>query len=330
MLRSHASRFALVLAFVTTAAPAFAQETGDEASAQRLFDQGRALLEAGRFAEACSKFAASQQLAPSGGTLLNLADCYEKNGQLASAWAKFREVAARAQRAGRADAEQIAHDRIKRIETKLSLLTIVVPPAADVAGLEIRRDGEISLRAAWGTALPVDGGEHTIVASAPGRRTRTVSARVRPSGDRVTITLAPLEIAPVASSGAADEGEAASTRPRGSTQRTLAWVTGGASLVALGVGGVFGLRAMSKNDEAATLCPASPRCDDPAGVTLTDDARSAATISTIAFVAGGVLAAGAVTLYFTAPSPPERARLGPRWIAGAAPAGWGPAIGRTW
>src|SRR6266540_1735103 len=221
MLRSLSSRCALVLALVSAASPAFAQGTGDEASAQQLFDQGRALLQDGRFAEACSKFAASQQIAPSGGTLLNLADCYEKNGQLASAWAKFREVASRAQRAGRADVEQMANDRIKQIEPKLSFLTIVVPRATDVDGIEVRRDGEISLRAAWGTALPVDGGEHTIQVTAPGRQKRVIPARVRASGDRVTVTLPPLEAIQAIHDSPSPVGadkEETSTEPRGTLQ----------------------------------------------------------------------------------------------------------------
>ncbi len=334
MLRSLSSRCALVLALVSAASPAFAQGTGDEASAQQLFDQGRALLQDGRFAETCSKFAASQQIAPSGGTLLNLADCYEKNGQLASAWAKFREVASRAQRAGRADVEQMANDRIKQIEPKLSFLTIVVPRATDVDGIEVRRDGEISLRAAWGTALPVDGGEHTIQVTAPGRQKRVIPARVRASGDRVTVTLPPLEAIQAIHDSPSPVGadkEETSTEPRGTLQRSLALATAGAGLVALGAGVVFGLQAISKNDEAANRCPASPRCDDPAGVTLTDDAKRAATISTVAFIAGGVLVAGGVTLYVMAPSSsPRRASLRPRLIVGAAPVGFGPAIGGTW
>jgi hypothetical protein len=333
MTRSLPCRCALVLAaaLISTATPALAQGTGDEASAQQLFDQGRTLLQQGHLAEACSKFAASQQLAPSGGTLLNLADCYEKNGQLASAWAKFREVASRAQRAGRADVEQIANDRVKQIEPRLSFLTIVVPPAADVDGLEIRRDGELSLRAAWGAPLPVDGGDHTIHVTAPGKLARVIPTHVRPTGDRVTVTLAPLETSPVSSSPGGAETDDTSRRRRATFQRSLALVAGGAGVVALGVGIVFGVKAISKNDEAMALCPASPRCDDPAGVTLTDDAKSAATVSTVTFIAGGVLVAGGVALYLTAPSSsPAKAARHPRVLVGTAPVGLGPAIGGTW
>jgi serine/threonine-protein kinase len=77
---------------------------------------------------------------------------------------------------------------------------------------------------------------------------------------------------------------------------------GVAGVVGLGVGSVFGLRAMSINDDAKGHCPQSPRCNDPEGPELTRDAQSAATVSTIAFVAGAALLVGGAILWFTAPS----------------------------
>src|SRR6478735_9605838 len=76
------SRFARRLGVVATllfaSARAGAASPTDQAKAEALFDEGRRLLAAARFAEACPKFAESQRLDSALGTLLNLGDCYEK------------------------------------------------------------------------------------------------------------------------------------------------------------------------------------------------------------------------------------------------------------
>ena len=59
----------------------------DRAAAEATFRQATALMDEERFAEACEKFAASQDLDPGLGTLLHLADCYDRAGRTASAWA---------------------------------------------------------------------------------------------------------------------------------------------------------------------------------------------------------------------------------------------------
>jgi len=81
---------------VSVAAPSLAQSAADKATAETLFDEGRRLLVQNKLPEACSKFAESQRLDPAIGTQLNLGDCYERTGRLASAWAQFREASAAA------------------------------------------------------------------------------------------------------------------------------------------------------------------------------------------------------------------------------------------
>src|SRR5436305_1863991 len=83
----------------------------DVTGAQALFEEGRRLMAAGKYAEACPKLAASQKLDPGAGTLLNLASCYEKAGQNASSWATFKEAAAAARQSGHADWEKAAREK---------------------------------------------------------------------------------------------------------------------------------------------------------------------------------------------------------------------------
>ena len=83
----------------------------DKAAAQSLFDEGRKLMSAGKYADACPKLAESQKLDPGVGTQFHLADCYEKLGQTASAWAGFLEAASAAKSMGQADREKVARER---------------------------------------------------------------------------------------------------------------------------------------------------------------------------------------------------------------------------
>src|SRR6187399_829900 len=84
---------------------------GDEAAAEALFLEAKKLAAAGKLAEACPKFAESNRLDRGAGTLIHLADCYEKNGQSASAWATFKDAASAAQALGRGDWQKLATQR---------------------------------------------------------------------------------------------------------------------------------------------------------------------------------------------------------------------------
>src|SRR5262249_4314765 len=141
-----------------------------QAAAQALFEEARKLMNKGDFQAACPKFADSQQTDPAPGTEFNLANCYEKWGKTASAWATFKSAAASYRAHNRADWEQKARDRAAALESKLSRLTIVVPAETNVAGFEVRRDGSPVGSSEFGTAIPVDPGDHAIDATAPGKK----------------------------------------------------------------------------------------------------------------------------------------------------------------
>src|SRR5262245_3040707 len=110
--------FALLLALAVPAMPHVVRAQGarDSAGAETLFLEGRKLIEAREYAQACKKLEASQRLAPAVGTLLDLGDGYQQNGQIAPAWLTFREATAEAQRLGRHDRERLARERASQLE----------------------------------------------------------------------------------------------------------------------------------------------------------------------------------------------------------------------
>src|SRR6185295_4983099 len=168
----------------------------DKAAAEALFQQGRKLLAAGKAAEACPKFASSQQLDPGTGTLLNLADCYEKNGQLASAWATFKDAATSAKSAGQIEREATARQRAALLEPRLPQLVVQVPASGGVA--EVTRDDAAVPKEIWGTPLPLDPGSHLIKASGPGRRSWTQRV-VAVEAKSMTLSVPSLEVDPSSS-----------------------------------------------------------------------------------------------------------------------------------
>jgi hypothetical protein len=180
--RSRLTAFVTLAAALMSAPLAHAQGTS-EAAATALFDEGRRLMGEHKFAEACPKLAESERLAPSGGTLLNLADCYEHTGQTASAWVAWKDVASRANAAGKADVEKRALTRAAALEPALSKLTIAVDTGSDVSGLEVKRDGVAVGHTEFGLPIPVDPGAHVIEATAPKKKAFSVKVDVAPTGD---------------------------------------------------------------------------------------------------------------------------------------------------
>lgn len=261
-------------------------------------------MEARRYGEACPRFLASYELAPAAGTLLNLADCYEKNGQLASAWSRFNEAIVLAQRSNRPDRARTARERADRLEPRLVKIVIGVP-SRDVT---VRLDDVVVEPSSIGSPLPVDPGKHTLQATAPGKKPLSLPIEVSDRAKVTPVDVPPLEDAPVAPQPDRETPAAHAAKPEsassGGTQRTLGIVAAAAGGVGLAVGTIFGVRTSSKWSEAQSRCTSGSsglECD-AAGVDLASQAKASGNVSTIAFVAGGVLLAGGAVLYLTAPT----------------------------
>src|SRR5262249_44361935 len=132
---------AVLWAAVALATPcAYAQPVGgDKALAESLFQAGKDLMKQGRVDEACPKFAESNRIDPSPGTLLNLGKCLETQGKTASAWAAYKEAIAVARAGGQTKRVEAGQQFAADIEPKLSKLRIDV--ASPPPGFSIRCDG---------------------------------------------------------------------------------------------------------------------------------------------------------------------------------------------
>jgi hypothetical protein len=283
----------------------------DRATARALFEEGRRLAKAGKYAEACPKFELSQNLDAGIGTLFNLADCFEHIGRTASAWNNFLEVADAAARGSEHVRETLARQRAQQLLPRLSHLTLVL--AEDSGVVQIKLDATVLGVGVLGAPIPVDPGTHTVQAVAAGKKDWASTVTVA-DGASVVVSLPKLaddtEPAPAASKPPTREPATEHAQPpthpppapeaKRSWQRPTGIVASGLGIVGLGVGTFLGLRAQSQWSTAKPQCPSSG-CS-PGGYDSWSGARDNAAASTVFFVAGGAMLATGVVLWVGAPA----------------------------
>jgi hypothetical protein len=276
----------LSVSVIALSTPALAQSTGS-AEAEELFKQGRAALEAKDYAAACSRLAESNRLERAVGTLISLAQCEEAQNKLAAARQHWQEAA---------DFADALHDRLNRgpaarqkfteLDKRVPRLTVKRTPNAP-PGTTVKRD-EVELTfGSFGSALPVDSGKHVLVVSALQHESRSFE-----------ITLAEGESKEVEVEPGAETSEPLPT-PLASV---AGYVVGGAGIVGIGLGAVFGLQAASKWSSAQDGCKPGACGAGSQARGDQDTASRSGTISTITFVIGGAALATGIALVLLAPS----------------------------
>jgi hypothetical protein len=193
----------------------------------------------------------------------------------------------------------------------------------DLVDVRVRMDGEIVGQRLDGTAIAVDPGQHTFTFEATGRpavdRSLVVSEGQKDRREVITLpsdaaasTVAPPEPAPGATAQTARGAQVAIEVPprpaasRGREQRTVGIAIGALGLLGLGVGAVTGGLAAAKWSDARSACNGKPRsCTTDPASPGTRDASTATTFATAAdvgLIAGGVLVAGGLLVFLTAPA----------------------------
>lgn len=319
----------LVVLTILWAAAAFAEPTAlDRAAAEKLFREGKALMDAGDYAAACPKLAESQRRDPGGGTLLNLALCREKQGRWATAWVDFSEALGVARKDGRGDREAVALEHIAALEKKMSHVTVVVAEDRRLKGLTVTIDGVELSPGLWGTAVPIDPGRRIVAASAPGHAPWNTEIAIGEAPQRTTVEIPRLEVSPPQPPPQPSQPPAVPTAPPPKPQpppalpdpealrltepdytlSTVGIIIGGVGAGAVIAGAVAGGIAFANRAASDDECPLE-RCT-PRGVALNDEAKTAATISNVGFAVGaGLTAVGVLIAVIAWPDAPPNLGL---------------------
>jgi hypothetical protein len=280
---------ALLIGSVAHAAPTVAQAR---------FEEGRALMKDNKPREAIPKFLASLAAEPTSAAALNLADAYERIGQTASAYHRFRQVEELAREKDPLRAQE-AKKRADALYPRLATITINPTKTADV---RVTIDGAPLEPASRGTPRPFDLGNHEVIVEGNGRRSVKTLSIVAES-DRLVVDPDALlrEAAPPKVETVRPQPETTSSSPL----RTVGIVTAAIGAAGLVTGGVFGWLALDAKSDLESRCPQYPTC--PRGTesevhAAEDRARSLGGASTVSFAIGGGLFVTGVVLYLLAPS----------------------------
>jgi hypothetical protein len=152
--------------------------------AESLFDDGNKLMADGKLAEACRAFEASNRVEPRAGTLIRLGECREKNQQLASAWSAYKDARTLATDPRK---QKFATTKAAELEPRLSRLTIAVSDQDQTQGLVLTCNRTSFDPILWNLALPVDGGDYTVIGYAPGYETWERTIHVPLEGAKLSV-----------------------------------------------------------------------------------------------------------------------------------------------
>lgn len=280
-----------------TAAPAPApapavDPNSPAAEAERLFVEAKRLMADNRVTEACHAFEESQRLDPAVGTQFNIADCYERQGSLATAYKQFSDLRDVLARVGDDRAPQ-AGARAKALEARLPRVTVRIPWEKSVSGLLVSRDDETLDRTRFGVAEPVNPGPHKIRVQATNKK--PIELTVQASEGKTEVVDVP---------ALADTDKQVVIRNTGFSQRNIGWVVGGVGLAAIGTSVALGLVAKSNYDSAVEGCTdLGDRWQCPPGNKSADasSAQSMGTAATIVGAIGGAAVVAGGVLWFLAP-----------------------------
>ena len=199
----------------------------------------------------------------------------------------------------------VREDCVQRLSEVDAAMPSIIFEAKDAAGNEVvavsvTMDGQPFADKVDGTPRQLDPGEHRFVFNALGLPPieKVVVVREGSKAQHEHVVLGtpvqvPAKEEPVVPATPASDGR---------TQRVVGLALGGAGVVGVLVGSVFGLVSKSTYNHAlSSECGNNPNACSTQGAQDGQTAHGQATASTVGFVAGLALLGGGAALYFTAP-----------------------------
>jgi hypothetical protein len=302
--------WALAIATYSVAADATPPE-GESApapgtSAQAQFDYGLAEMERGLLTTACPALAESYRLDPHPGVLFTLAECENREGKIASALTHYQafldlfDHMSRDQRVRQQARRDIAATQSDALRHSVPLLTIALPDSVP-AGTVVTRDGTPLGEPSFGEAVPVDPGEHVIVATTPDGAPHPVVTVTLSAGERRSLVL-DLSVSATPATPPAPLGPvpAAPALSRAAAWTPWMWGIGGIGVTSIAIGIGAGVAALGDKSTISAHC-IGVACDH-AGKSAADNASVVGAVSTAGFAVGGAALATLVVLALTRPT----------------------------
>jgi hypothetical protein len=271
-----------------------AAPAGVTARVDEIYKQAVAAGERGDYSKALELFRKSYELEPNVRDLANIAVCEAKLGMVATAYARFQEVA-KLLPEGDKKLRPKVDEYLAQLPARIPHLRIDLAPTAP-ADSRVTLDGGPVSNATLRTDMSVDPGKHVIVVTAKGRSERRYEVTSE-EGKRAAIVVEP---------GAAVDVP----KPKPSLVPPV--LLGGAGALGLGAGVAFRVLFEGKRSEATELrkpilddgkyCLSDAanfdgvRCPTLAGATAEGDTFG--NLSIVSFTIGGLAAVGAVAYMF--------------------------------
>ena len=296
MTVSRVARAAIVAAFLCASTAAFAAEPSpaDKETARALMAEGREKRDTNDLQAALKAFRGADSIMHVPTTAIEVAKTEAQAGLLLEARDHALTLARSKPQPGEpgpfADARTAAQTLANELEVRIPSVHVILAGAKE-EDAEVRIDDVVIPSAAIGLPRKLNPGSHLVIAKSAGNERRLTFTVLEKETKDVTLDFGQPQVADVSIKPPEVTPPVTPTptpdTPSGGNGTKMALTIGGFSFAAVGIiaGSVTGIMSLGKTSDLKDQCPGG-RC--PANLQSDlDSARTLATVSTVAFIAGG-------------------------------------------